>query len=176
MTTNELKNIVDLDNIPTRRIPSLAIRKVVKSRILLLMRLLGNMYPKTDTSPHNSMSRLDHCLQMAERVRQSGADNQWVMAALVHDIGHIIPHSDHAAIAADLMEQYVQKEISLVLRWHTLLGQKQSYPETLKQSLMATNFVYWDSISWDPLYPIPSFDSFFEVINEVLGLSEEVQI
>ncbi|KAJ5716700.1 hypothetical protein N7493_008611 [Penicillium malachiteum] len=38
-----------------------------------------------------SISQLEHCLQAANSARQSGARDELVIAALLHDIGQIIP-------------------------------------------------------------------------------------
>ncbi|KAJ5114176.1 hypothetical protein N7456_002710 [Penicillium angulare] len=38
-----------------------------------------------------SISQLEHCLQAANQANQSGARNELVIAALLHDIGQIIP-------------------------------------------------------------------------------------
>jgi predicted HD phosphohydrolase len=37
------------------------------------------------------ISQLDHSLQSAHQARVSGADNETILAALLHDIGHFIP-------------------------------------------------------------------------------------
>ncbi|KAF7593611.1 hypothetical protein BBP40_011129 [Aspergillus hancockii] len=38
-----------------------------------------------------SISQLEHCLQAAHNAQKSGASNELIIAALLHDIGQIIP-------------------------------------------------------------------------------------
>jgi len=41
-----------------------------------------------------NISQLEHSLQAAELARQSGADDETIVGALLHDIGQFIPHED----------------------------------------------------------------------------------
>jgi predicted HD phosphohydrolase len=47
------------------------------------------------------VSQLAHALQSAQQARSSGADNETILAALLHDIGHFIPlYADMPAMMA----------------------------------------------------------------------------
>jgi len=63
-----------------------------------------------------------HMLQSARLARKSGADEKIVLACLVHDIaitGFI--RSDHGYWAAQLLEPYVDAEVSWAIRYHQAL-------------------------------------------------------
>lgn len=44
------------------------------------------------------ISQIEHCLQAADLARKAGADDDTVLAALLHDIGHFIPASEKLPI------------------------------------------------------------------------------
>ena len=49
------------------------------------------------------VTRLEHSLQAATRARRDGADNELIVAALIHDIGDDLAPFNHAEIAARLL-------------------------------------------------------------------------
>ena len=57
------------------------------------------------------ITRLEHSLQAATRARLAGADVNWVVAALLHDIGDELAPYNHSALAASVMQPYVPEEV-----------------------------------------------------------------
>ena len=53
------------------------------------------------------IDRLQHSLQAATRAENDGADEEWVVAALIHDIGDDLAPMNHSALAAALIKPYV---------------------------------------------------------------------
>ena len=70
-------------------------------RLLEHMKLL-----KGDTGGF-AVDRLTHCLQTATRAYKDGRDTEYVVCALLHDIGDTLGPSNHADIAATILEPYV---------------------------------------------------------------------
>lgn len=72
------------------------------------------------------VSQLEHALQSAQLAQEAGADNAVVLAALLHDIGHLLP----SQIAADHMDDYGRVD-------HEQLGadflRKQGFSEKVAQ-------------------------------------------
>ncbi len=64
------------------------------------------------------ISRLEHSLQSATRMRKAGADIDWVVAALVHDIGDELAPYNHSELAAALLRPYVRAEVHWVIQQH----------------------------------------------------------
>ena len=54
----------------------------------------------TERESGHQIHRLDHALQCATRARADGADIDWIAAALLHDIGHLLH-----GLPEDLAEQ-----------------------------------------------------------------------
>jgi predicted HD phosphohydrolase len=54
-----------------------------------------------------AVTRLEHSLQTATRAMRDGRDEEYVVCALVHDIGDLMGPANHAEIGAVIMKPYV---------------------------------------------------------------------
>ena len=63
------------------------------------------------------IDRLDHSLQTATRAERDGADVDWIVCALVHDLGDDLAPLNHDSLAAAIVKPYVREECS----WTCLL-------------------------------------------------------
>jgi predicted HD phosphohydrolase len=66
------------------------------------------------------VSRLEHSLQSATRARRDGADIDWIVAALLHDIGDELAPENHSQVAAAIIRPYVSEEVTWVVAMHGL--------------------------------------------------------
>ncbi len=66
------------------------------------------------------VSRLGHSLQTATRALRDGADDELVVAALIHDIGDELAHYNHTEIAAGIIRPYVRPEVTWIVEQHGL--------------------------------------------------------
>ncbi|MEM7359175.1 MAG: HD domain-containing protein [Pseudomonadota bacterium] len=64
------------------------------------------------------VSRLEHSLQCATRAHRAGESEQWVVAALLHDIGDELATYSHSEMAAAILRPFVSEEIYWVVRHH----------------------------------------------------------
>ncbi len=55
------------------------------------------------------VSRLEHSLQTATRAERDGRDDEYVLCALVHDIGDNLAPYNHPAIAAGIVKPFVSE-------------------------------------------------------------------
>ena len=60
----------------------------------------------------------DRSLQSAARAEADGADDEWVVAALLHDIGDDLAPMNHSNFAAALLKPYVREEVHWVVAHH----------------------------------------------------------
>ncbi len=65
-----------------------------------------------------AVSHLEHGLQSATRALRDGASEEMVVAALCHDIGHVISNENHGAIAAEIIKPFVSHETYQIVRTH----------------------------------------------------------
>jgi predicted HD phosphohydrolase len=66
------------------------------------------------------VSQQVHLRQAATRAARAGAGDEWVLAALLHDVAKVIAHPNHAEIGAALLAPYVGADVHAVLRHHQI--------------------------------------------------------
>ena len=64
------------------------------------------------------ISRLGHSLQSATRAWRDGADEDWVVSALLHDIGDIHAPYNHDEYAAAILKPFVREQCSWCVGAH----------------------------------------------------------
>ncbi|MEK6215926.1 MAG: HD domain-containing protein, partial [Boseongicola sp.] len=64
------------------------------------------------------ITRLDHGLQTATRADTEGADIDWVVGALLHDIGDGLAPQNHDRFSSEVIRPYVRCEVAWVLEHH----------------------------------------------------------
>jgi predicted HD phosphohydrolase len=65
-----------------------------------------------------AVDRLEHCLQTATRAHRDGRAEDYVVMALIHDIGDILGASNHADIAAAIIQPFVNEELHWITAHH----------------------------------------------------------
>lgn len=120
------------------------------------------------------ISELAHALQVASRAERAGADDEVVLAALLHDIGKVFGDAGHAQVSAEVIAPHVRPDVVEVVRHHGAftarhwneIGPKDVDPRDEFRDqpwfAMATGFVDdWDMQSFDPGYdahPLQHFE------------------
>ena len=64
------------------------------------------------------VDRLEHSLQTATRAHRDGRDEQYVVMALLHDIGDTLGAYNHPDIAAAIIAPFVSEEIHWICKNH----------------------------------------------------------
>lgn len=136
-------------------------------------RLLAVVDRLDDSLGGYQISRKEHSLQSATRARRAGADIDWVVAALLHDIGDDLAPYNHAEYAAAVLRPYVREEVSWVIEHHGVfqsyyfahhLGGNRNRREEFRDhqwfDLCAAFCAEWDQNSFDPAGPIDDLASF----------------
>jgi predicted HD phosphohydrolase len=78
-------------------------QSLVPARVVALMRALA-----TDHGGF-PVSRLEHSLQTATRAERDGRDEEYVLCALLHDIGDTLSPFNHPSIAAGILKPFVSE-------------------------------------------------------------------
>ncbi len=65
-----------------------------------------------------AVDRLEHSLQTATRAQQAGQDEEYVVCALLHDIGDTLGPANHADIAASIVKPYVSERNHWIVEKH----------------------------------------------------------
>jgi predicted HD phosphohydrolase len=66
------------------------------------------------------VDRLEHCLQTATRAYQAGRNEEYVVCALLHDIGDTLGPHNHADIAAAIVQPFVSEENHWIIEHHAI--------------------------------------------------------
>ncbi len=64
------------------------------------------------------VDRLEHSLQTATRAHRDGRDEQYVVTALLHDIGDTLGSYNHPEIAAAILRPFVSEELHWIADKH----------------------------------------------------------
>lgn len=83
-------------------------------RVLAHLRLLEG-----DTGGY-AVDRLTHSLQSATRARRDGRDDEYVVCALIHDIGDTLASANHAELAATILEPFVDERNHWIVKHHAI--------------------------------------------------------
>jgi predicted HD phosphohydrolase len=66
------------------------------------------------------IDRLQHCLQTAELAAEDGRDDEYVVCALLHDIGDTLGSLNHADVAATILEPFVSQANHWMVKHHAI--------------------------------------------------------
>lgn len=89
-------------------------RAGLADRILDHLRLLGGDYGGF------AIDRLAHSLQTATRAHQDGRDEEYVVCALLHDVGDSLASYNHADVAAAIVKPFVAEKNHWLVQKHAL--------------------------------------------------------
>ena len=80
-----------------------------------VIRLLGALEHDNGGFPVN---RLEHSLQTATRAQRDGRDDEYVLCALIHDIGDTLSPYSHPEIAAAIVKPFVSEANHFMVAQH----------------------------------------------------------
>ncbi len=143
-------------------------------------RLLDTLDGLTNSLGGYQITRLEHSLQSATRARLDGASIDWVVAALLHDIGDELAPHNHSELAASILQPYVPAEVHWVVQHHGVFQSyyyahhlggdrdaRDRFADHRWAGLCAEFCARWDQNSFDPDFAIHDLDSFADEVREV---------
>ena len=120
------------------------------------------------------VTRLEHSLQTATRAKRDGADDEMVVAALLHDIGDLLAPRNHGEMAAAILKPFVSERTHWIVAYHGIfqayyyahhLGGDRDARDRYRDypHYQATvDFCHrWDQTAFDPDYdtlPLEAFE------------------
>ena len=128
------------------------------------------------------ITRLEHGLQSGTRALRDGADLDWIVGALLHDIGDGLAPQNHDRMSAEVVRPYVREEVSWVIEHHGIFqmiyyahhyGWDKNARDRFKDNIYfksCSDFCErWDQKSFDPEYKNKDLDFFKPMIKEVFS-------
>lgn len=145
-------------------------------------RVLRELAGLQESSPANLISRYEHSLQTATRALRDGADEETVVAALLHDIGDLMAPNNHSAIAAEILRPYVTPSTCWMVEhhgifqgyyfWHYLGGDRNArekfrgHPDFERTADFCQK---WDQESFDPSYATLPLSAFEPMVRRIFA-------
>jgi predicted HD phosphohydrolase len=146
-------------------------------RILRELRMQGE-----ETLPGYKITRLEHGLQAATRARREGADTDWILAALLHDIGDGLAPQTHDRFAAEMLRPFIREEVAWVVEHHGLFqmlyyahhygwdrNERDKHRDHPCFQSCADFCERWDQSSFNPDYDSDPLESFEPLVREVFA-------
>ena len=145
-------------------------------RILEALKNLG------DSMDGYQVSRLEHSLQSATRAERDGADEEMIVATLLHDIGDNLAPFNHSQLVASVLRPYVSEKVYWIMLHHGLfqeyyyahhIGRDRNARDQFKDHQYYQDAVdfceKWDQKSFDPEYDSFSLDHFEPMVRKIFS-------
>ena len=145
-------------------------------------RLLNALVSLDESLSGYRVTRLGHSLQSATRAHRDGADIDWVVSALLHDIGDIFAPYNHDEYAASILKPFVREQVTWVVQKHgdfqlVYYGEhvganpqkRQAYAGHPYFNDCATFCERWDQSSFDPTYDTLPIEHFADRVRDVFA-------
>ena len=145
-------------------------------------RILKFMSGLNSTLEGYQVSRLEHSLQTATRALNDKADEEMIVAALLHDIGDELAPLNHAEYAAAVLKPYVSEKTHWIVEKHGIF-QMYYYAHHLKYNRNerdkykghkyykdTINFCEnWDQKSFDPNFKSLTLKDFEPFVKKIFN-------
>lgn len=145
-------------------------------------RLLKALVNLDESLSGYQITRLGHSVQSATRAWRDGADIDWVVSALLHDIGDIFAPYNHDEYAATILKPFVREQCRWVVEKHGdfqmvyyghLVGGNQNKRDKFKEHVFFKDCAEfcerWDQTSFDPSYSDLPLEFFRPMVEEVFS-------
>jgi predicted HD phosphohydrolase len=135
-----------------------------------------------ETLPGYKITRLEHGLQAATRAFRQGADIDWVVATVLHDIGDGLAPQNHDHFAAEIIRPFLREEVVWTIEHHGAFQmvyyahhygwnqfQREKYSSSLYYQSCVDFCERWDQASFDPDYGSEPLSFFAPMVRQVFG-------
>ncbi|WP_027244530.1 HD domain-containing protein [Leisingera daeponensis] len=153
-----------------------AYNAALPERILAAVRSLDE-----DWTPY-PVNRYQHSLQAATRAWEDGAEDEIIVAALVHDVGDILSPYNHGELSAAMMKPYVSEKTYWILKHHCVFqgfyynhhfGGDRNARDKYRDSPYWEDCRYfcekYDQSAFDAAYPTKPLEFFEPILRKVLS-------
>tara|TARA_B100000795_G_C22806161_1_gene445012 strand:- start:3031 stop:3651 length:621 start_codon:yes stop_codon:yes gene_type:complete len=143
-------------------------------------RILSHLELLTGDYGGFAIDRLQHSLQTAHRAAEAGEDDEYIVCALLHDIGDTLGSANHADVAAAILQPYVSAENHWMVKHHAIfqgynffhfLGADRNMRDQFRENdnfkRTARFIAKYDDPSFDPNVPELALSLFEPVVRRV---------
>lgn len=128
------------------------------------------------------ISRLGHALQGATMAEREGADIDWIVGVLLHDIGDGLAPQNHDRMAAEILRPFVREEVAWSVEHHGAFqmlyyahhygwdrNERDKYRDSPYWQSCADFCARWDQTAFDPDYPAEPLEHFAPLVRAVFA-------
>ena len=133
-------------------------------------------------SPNMPLNAANHCRQTATRAHRDGKDEEYVVCALLHDIGEFMSTLNHGDFAAAILRPYVSEANHWMIKHHPIfqghyffehLGIDPNVRERFRDQPHYEHTVEfcdkYDQVAFDPGYDSLPFEFFEPMVMRMLA-------
>ncbi len=127
------------------------------------------------------INRLEHSLQTATRAERDGRDDEYVLCALLHDIGDTLSPYSHPDIAAGILKPFVSEANHFMVKnhgvfqgyyfWHHIGGDKDAREQFRDSEYFAHTEEFcakYDQTAFDAEYDSNPLEHYEPLIRQIL--------
>lgn len=128
------------------------------------------------------ITRLEHAVQSATRAERDGADLDWIVGALLHDIGDGLAPQNHDRMSAEVIRPFVRWDVAWVVEHHGIFqmlyyahhynwdgNARDRFKDHPCFDSCATFCERWDQASFDPAYDSAPLEHFEPMVRAIFG-------
>ncbi len=129
-----------------------------------------------------AVDRLTHSLQSATRAERDGRDQEYVVCALIHDIGDTLGTYNHSELAATILQPFVSEKNHWIVKHHGIFqgyyffhhvgldrNMRDQYKENEHFRDCAEFCAKYDQNCFDPEYDTEPLEHFVPAVREVFA-------
>jgi predicted HD phosphohydrolase len=174
-------------DVSTREQWSEIIERTIEAQPRVAHQILAMVKGLSDISDGFSVDQMQHALQTATRAERDGADEQVIVASLLHDVGKLISVPNHPKIAAEILKPYVRHEVYCMVSFHQDFQGRYYYehlgmdPNLREQHRgepwydLAERFAdQYDQKAFDPQYHAESLEHFEPMVVNVFAQAHSI--
>lgn len=163
------------------------VEQTVAAQPRVATQLLAMVRGLSDITDGFSVDQMQHALQTATRAMLDGADEEVIVASLLHDVGKLISVANHPRIAAEILRPYVRHEVYCMVRFHQDFQGRYYYeylgmdPNLREQHRgqswyeLAEKFAdRWDQKAFDPAFPSEPLEHFEPMVMNVFARAKSI--
>jgi predicted HD phosphohydrolase len=163
------------------------IERTIEAQPRVARQILSMVKGLSDISDGFSVDQMQHALQTATRAERDGADEQVIVASLLHDVGKLISVPNHPKIAAEILKPYVREEVYCMVSFHQDFQGRYYYehlgmdPNLRDQHRdqpwydLAERFAdQYDQKAFDPQYHAESLEHFEPMVVNVFAQAHSI--
>jgi predicted HD phosphohydrolase len=174
-------------DLSTREQWSEIIERTIEAQPRVARQILAMVRGLSDISDGFSVDQMQHALQTATRAERDGANEEVIVASLLHDVGKLISVPNHPRIAAEILKPYVHHDVYCMVAYHQDFQGRYYYehlgmdPNLREQHRgepwydLAERFAdHYDQKAFDPQYDAESLEHFEPMVINVFAQAHSI--